>query len=89
MAFRSSKKNEIGNPFGVGAVYKRSGFVESDIVELRKNLRKLAQFISILMNQMNQPQHVHCASHAYQPFTILLGPVHPGAHSRPDYRANS
>jgi hypothetical protein len=38
MAFRSSKKNEMGRPFGVGAVYKISGFVESDIVELRKNL---------------------------------------------------
>jgi len=38
MAFRSSKKNEMGKPFGVAAVYKRSGFVEWDIVELQKNL---------------------------------------------------
>ena len=33
MALRSSKKIETEMPFGVGAVYKTSGFVESDIVE--------------------------------------------------------
>ena len=32
MALRSSKKIETEMPFGVGAVYKTSGFVESDIV---------------------------------------------------------
>ena len=54
MAFRSSKKNEIGTPFGVGTVYKTSGFV--DIVELRiSELRRLKHFI---MNLMNQPRHL-------------------------------
>ena len=40
MAFRSSKKSEIGTPFGVGTVYKTSGFVETDIDELWFGIKK-------------------------------------------------
>ena len=34
MVFRSSKKIATGIPFGVGTVYKTSGFVETDMVEV-------------------------------------------------------
>ena len=54
MTFRSSKKNEIEKPFGVGAVYKRSGSVEWDTVELRKKPRRLTHSTVTL---------VHCTSH--------------------------
>ena len=56
MALRSSKKIETEMPFGVGAVYKTSGFVESDIVESyesqnsegRRSLYKLERKLNVI-----------------------------------------
>ena len=65
MTFRSSKKNEIEKPFGVGAMYKRSGSVEWDIVELRKKPRRLTHSTVTL---------VHCTSHVLK--VVLVDAFH-------------